>query len=371
MIAEETSRRITSLRFLLAVLVVCIHNNFTAELIDRNVQDGAARIVFAQNGFSLWTQRLLSGGIALCAVPLFFLFAAYLSAKKNDTFSAMLAKKSRSLLLPYIAWFAVYALFYGPVKMLASRFLPSVFAHPKRTIFTQTAREWLEFAVGFFTGDGEGNPKFAGQFWFVRDLMILTLFSPLLIRAVKRFPAAVISLTAVFYVCGFVPVDSHAPCALFFFTAGIFWAEYDIDLFTLTDKIKWSEAALVFVLTFIFNYLDPFSTRCAAFFSACLTVASCVLVLKCSKTIESNSKAFELASRLSKYSFFLFAVHMPVLLFAVQKIWLCLFPMKNTFFCLAEYFCVSALIVLIGTASGLMLRKICPPLFSVFNGGRG
>lgn len=44
--------------------------------------------------------------------------------------------------------------------------------------------------------------------------------------------------------------------------------------------------------------------------------------------------------------------------------------MKNGFFCLAEYFCVNILVILTGTLAGIILKKICPPLFKILNGGR-
>jgi hypothetical protein len=61
---------------------------------------------------------------------------------------------------------------------------------------------------------------------------------------------------------------------------------------------------------------------------------------------------------------------MPVLLQTIQNIWLKIFPMKNTFFCLFEYFGVTIIIVLIGTGLGILLKKICSPVFSLLNGGR-
>lgn len=66
-IPNEVSRRITSLRFLLAVLVVFMHSNATEQLAT-SASLGSAGIFF--------TKLLI--GISWCAVPLFFLFAAYL-----------------------------------------------------------------------------------------------------------------------------------------------------------------------------------------------------------------------------------------------------------------------------------------------------
>ncbi|MGN0728033.1 hypothetical protein [Treponema sp.] len=62
---------------------------------------------------------------------------------------------------------------------------------------------------------------------------------------------------------------------------------------------------------------------------------------------------------------------MPVLNKILRKIWLKFLPMKNPFFCLAEYFGVTVLTVAIGTALGILLKKICPKFFALLTGGRG
>ncbi|MDE6068178.1 MAG: acyltransferase family protein, partial [Treponemataceae bacterium] len=102
LIGRETSRRITSLRFLLAVFVVFIHNNFTAKSVAEAFQETGVQTAFCQNAFGKWTQLFISDGIARCAVPLFFLFAAYLAARKDDSYPVMLRKKAKSLALPFV-----------------------------------------------------------------------------------------------------------------------------------------------------------------------------------------------------------------------------------------------------------------------------
>lgn len=52
MISEETSKRITSLRFLLAILVVFIHNNFTPEKILESASVSGAATLFCPNSFT-------------------------------------------------------------------------------------------------------------------------------------------------------------------------------------------------------------------------------------------------------------------------------------------------------------------------------
>ena len=61
---------------------------------------------------------------------------------------------------------------------------------------------------------------------------------------------------------------------------------------------------------------------------------------------------------------------MPIMLSLFQSLWIHIFPMKNTFFCLFEYFGVSFLIVFVGTLAGIVLKKFCRPIFNILNGGR-
>ena len=57
LIDGETSRRITSLRYILSVLVVFIHNNFTAEKLADSLAEGNRIPILnkthSENGFSL------------------------------------------------------------------------------------------------------------------------------------------------------------------------------------------------------------------------------------------------------------------------------------------------------------------------------
>lgn len=79
MISEETSKRITSLRFLLAILVVFIHNNFTPEKILESASVSGAATLFCPNSFTEWIQYFISYGLGSCTFPLFF-FVCSISA---------------------------------------------------------------------------------------------------------------------------------------------------------------------------------------------------------------------------------------------------------------------------------------------------
>lgn len=369
LISEETSKRITSLRFLLAVLVVFIHNNYTAEDIAEAVALGGAEVLFNQNAFGRWVQLFISGGIARCVLPLFFLFAAYLQARKNDSYGVLIKKKSKSLVVPYFLWMLIYGFYFVGVKLIVVKIAPQFLQNPDSTALSWSFLDWVHKVFGYRTpvglvGDG---PEFAGQFWFVRDLIIFTVLSPILINLIKRFPVALLALFWIFASCS---VNAYLPYVLFYYILGLYLGFYDINFFEKVDKIKWIESIFLFVLLFIVcNFIEI--TFLLTFLSSCLTFVTCVLILKFSLVIVRSEKLFNAAKYLSVFSFWLYAIHMPVLKDLLTRVWLKFLPMKNPFFCLAEYFGVTVLIIATGLALGIALKKIFPKVFSLLTGGRG
>lgn len=358
---------------MLAVLVVFIHNNYTDESVAKTFAETGTRIVFQQNAFGAWIQQLISNGIARCAVPLFFLFAAFLQAKKADPYPTLLKKKAKSLLLPYAVWLVVYFLYFGVLKLMLTKIAPQILGNPGETFLSWSASDWLYKFLGYnpeyeglaFAG-ARGLPELAIQFWFVRDLLILTVLSPILIALVKKAPAAFFALSSAVFLLG-VPVYFVQTQALFFYAAGLYWGVYEDSLLQKIDRIKWSEAVVLFFAAFVCLNVF-FEGRGTCYWL--MVLAACVLLLKSGKVIAQNESVFKIARALSRYSFFIFAIHM-LLLGLVQRFWLALFPMKNTFFCLFEYFGVSFITILLSIGIGALLRKLCPPLFVLLNGGRG
>lgn len=313
-------------------------------------------------------QLFISGGITRCAVPLFFLFAAYLQFMKGDSYGTLLRKKARSLALPFFLWPVLNIVLFVGMKLAVAHLVPGLLARPDVIPqFTWTAADWLHAFFGY--GDMEIGRTFGGylgQMWFVRDLFILIALSPLLKYAVRAFPVCTLVAVSFFYFCDVRPAVV-AEQALFYYMLGFFWAEYDVPLFEVADRLRWKALlplyfALWLATWLVFGEYSP----CYWF----MVLAACLVMLKCSVLVERNEKAFAAASFLAPVSFWLFAVHEPFLLGGVQAVWLKLLPMTTPAWCVAEYFGVTVIVISLGTASGLLLRKVCPPLFSVLNGGR-
>lgn len=368
-ISEETSKRITSLRFILIVLVVFIHNCYTTESIQKIISSGEIPPIFVENAFGRWIKFFITYGIARGAVPLFFMFSAYLQVKKNDSYTVLLKKRAKTLLVPFILWNAIYVFYFGALKLLIAKISPQLIGHPENNMFTWTVLEWVHKILGY-KPDGNGGlelPSLAIQFWFIRDLMILVLISPLLKFLMKKYPLALLFFVTAVYL---IPIQIYFVVnqALFFYVLGLYWGYYNIQLFETIDKITWKVIFLLYLLFFFYTYTIGHGDLSTEHYF--MVICSCVILLKFSAWLIQKEKLYFICSYLSGFSFFLFAIHCPVLNSNITKLWIHFFPMKNTFLSLLQYFIPTILVIVISTGVGFILKKIFPFLFRLLNGGR-
>lgn len=227
-------------------------------------------------------------------------------------------------------------------------------------------------ASEFFTGlnsflDFQKPPYYTNlyviQFWFLENLIILILISPILKLVIDRFPFCFFILISLFSFI-FPKISFFNVASLFYYSIGIYWVKYNFDLFGFISKIKWKALIPVFLFIF-FLCIEKKNYHILPF----LVLMDIVLLLKLSIYITKNEKLFSAAKYLSGFSFWLFAIHMPLLIRTIQKIF-SFGGNSNSILCLAEYFLTAFLTIAIGTSIGIFLRKFFPRLFSIFNGER-
>lgn len=184
-ISKEFSDYIGCSRIILCILVVYIHARMLSDL-PADVHIGVIYYI-----------KAISLGVASTAVPIFMLFSGYLLGfkyrKEGCTFSSyktILKKKARSLLIPYMIW---NLLCLGII--LVKHYFNSTTAVPTL---------W-----GTFYGFSENNDSFLtpadGPLWFVRNLMIFNIFSPIfyfVISSLKEKGTFVISVVYILYPLG-------------------------------------------------------------------------------------------------------------------------------------------------------------------------
>ena len=139
--------------------------------------------------------------IASAAVPLFFAISGYMffwgiNSFNKDTYIKKLKKRIQSLLVPYLFWnFAVIVLFF-----LAQTFLPGMMSGANKMIVEY---DWCDYICAFWADPRTGDP-ICYQLWFLRDLMVTVLLTPLIYIALKKLGILAI---AAFFILWLSSVD--------------------------------------------------------------------------------------------------------------------------------------------------------------------
>lgn len=144
---------------------------------------------FNQGSIVFWIQELISDGIARCAVPLFMLFSSYLLFFKQISFKQTLIKQTKTLLIPYFLWCLINFLLIVFFRV----FIQKQDFH-SLVMYTWDIRDWICAFLGYsrrtkinlFSNYSVYAGEFASQLWFIRDLFILILFSPLKKKCMKN-----------------------------------------------------------------------------------------------------------------------------------------------------------------------------------------
>ncbi len=364
-INDNISKRITSLRFILIILVVFIHNHFTNDNITTFNLAANTNHILVENNFVYWFKLFISEGLGRGSVPLFFVFAAFLQFSKEYRYLDLLRKKVKTILIPFFLWSLATLIFYTIFSLLFKNFISNAYnSKDVLQLNLWTIKDWFHFFIGY-KASGNNYP-FVTQLWFVRDLFLLICLSPILSYLMKKIEKGLFILISIWFICGFRSIIISNQ-ALFFYILGMYWAKEKIHCIEIVDSIKWYEIIPIFLLLFVYTYTGNTSYVVT---KNLIRITSAIILLKFSNIIIHNNKIFRIQEFLSRYSFFVYAIHQPLFLLIFRKLWLRILPMTNSFLSLLEYFCVSIVLIIISLLIGIFLDKFCKPFFRLLNGGR-
>lgn len=175
------------------------------------------------------------------------MFASYLQFMKGDSYGVLLKKKAKSLLVPYFLWPLLNIGIYVGFKLLVQAVFPAMIERKNWFPMSEWGvKGWLHAFFGY-ENMAEGNTfgGYVGQLWFVRDLFILILISPVLRLAVRKFPVCALVAVSFFYFSDTRPFIVAAQ-ALFFYYNGTLLGGIRIRPFCLCgqNKMEGSGSAL-------------------------------------------------------------------------------------------------------------------------------
>ena len=218
------SRTVDWLRYPLMLLIVVLHTD--SPLLYELSQAGASAICF-----------YIVRTVAKLAVPMFFIISGYYFFRKPDIFdreayTSKIRKRALTLLVPYLFWNYFVWGFQMLVVALQGHadWIPSDAFMPTKI---------LDVVIGW--GEGyDGMPK-AFQLWFLRDLMIVCLISPLLHLLLKGKRPYILLLFVAFYLMpwpgGWPPFFKRFPSALLFFSVGAYMGIHKQNMVAMARRV--------------------------------------------------------------------------------------------------------------------------------------
>lgn len=210
------SEVIKILRFPLIFVIILFHARYQS-------------VNFSDAGISLKDVQLFDNvtfffeSIGHVGVPLFFFISGYLFFYKIDKFGwnvykNKIIKRLKTLCIPYFIWNT-----YSLLLLLFSTIIFPHYLSGRHDLFVHfNVPELCRYYYAI-----DGNNPINGPLWFIRDLMVVCLLSPMIYFCIKRFSFLYLSALGFLWlfkiwnlsICG---VYGFSSCSFLFFSLGAF-----------------------------------------------------------------------------------------------------------------------------------------------------
>ena len=357
------SETINVLRFPLAVGIVFIHN----QMDSIQIQGGGYN--YSLIPAVQWSVNLFSQVLPRIGVPLFFLFSGYLFFRSGifskDVYKEKLQRRSRSLLVPYLFWnFVGFLILLTQLHPLFIRFFP-LYENAHIDISTFLSCFW-----GFSLIDASGaDSPIDGPLWYVRDLMILCLTTPIIHWCIKKmkWPFIVVLGAIWFFTLGsYIGLPHMCHQGVFFFPLGAYFAinKKNFVEWVRTNKITKCLAYIAPVLLIADLIVYPKFT----WLHQCWILTGMVCALYFVSLLTEKGKLKE-NKFLTDANFFVFCLHY-LLINKFMKMCVMFLHPTSSVSILVLYFGIPVVIIFFCLGIFKLLNKYTPSFLKVINGGR-
>ena len=352
--SEYLGRKVKAISFFAIILVVFVHSyNAKIKFASGELGDGTSSAV-------LFTEHFISKGICRIVVPLFFLISGFLFYQTFDLSMEGVIdkykKRIKSLVIPYLFWSVSGVLLFVFLQALPfSNFF-----------FTRGLIMDYPFSKLMLTVFIDPIPY---QLWFIRDLVILVLFSPLIAYLTKSTRGLwILALVALWYLTpnSFGGFNNES---LLFFAAGCYLALNKQEQLLSPSRSNRFLPYLVVTWLLIVSYTSYYLTFDSSktlfhlldYTGVLLGILSVWFLYDYLFHLERDFALF-------KYTFIIFALHEPLLTVIVKG----LFYLwgKTNLSTLSIYLLAPLLTILICLFCAKVWKRIAPGFYNFATGGR-
>lgn len=373
------SESINMLRFYLALLVVFVHG-FGAEI------DITELHASGLTGMAIYdyVRIFFSVVIARSAVPIFFLISGYLLFLKVEDYSltvyvAKLRKRWHSLVVPYFSWIVLFILWtlmfmVGGILLHGRPWVGIIdyFQENGCLHMLWDSSVWGKRLTWLGIETHNSGPILL-PFWYMRDLIIMVVLSPVIYWLIKKIKITFIVLLLVVYAFDFRVswMSGTFSGASLFFSLGAYFA---IKKQNFTDVLwKWKNVIcpVAVILMVCQTYTgSAMGDEISRMIHPWLVIFQSSALIILASALCQNQKLYDINKKLARTSFFIYALHPFILgyiIVAVNKI----MPMGNTWYVMTFSYLLAPLLC-VGICIGIywMLKKLMPGVLRVIVGER-
>ena len=348
---KQESSALNIVRFVMSIGIVFLHSYTTVQMYpflqEMPVYQGVSRVFSMQFGEM--------------GVPSFFLISGFLFfcgyQQTVDCYRYKMRKRFFSLLIPYLFWNAFIILLFYVAECVPG--IRNLFNDGHELVHDFSLKDYFS---AFWAMDN-GYPMLS-QLWFVRNLILLALGTPIVYLYVRYTKLFGVILFGIVWIL--TPGQAYSYSSLFYYCLG---AWFSINGLSLIDSVS-KFAKPLFIGFPIILILDPFldGTPLGFYFHRTQTLTGVFFVLALTAWLLKKGKIRDIAF-LSGSSFFLYVAHDPMLRF-IRKFSLKFVNHSSEWQNIAAYFGAIVVDIAIVYAVYWILMKYWPG-FLKWTTGRG
>lgn len=335
----------------------------------------------ASSGFAYMLRILLSEGICRIAVPSFFLISGYLFFKGIEQWDTKrwankMKRRLRTLLVPYVLWnlLGVAYLCITPyvgaetenggtlIQFFQERGWLRLFWDSKRIM-----EQWSPPGINFLGITMHNGMPANTPLWFIRDLIVINIFSPLVFVWVKHAREYGLCLLCILFVLNiWIPYEGFSVIGVLFYSFGAYLSIFSKSLVLTLKKVRTASyfGATLFLILLIISFGHHWA---APYVQRLFQIAGVVAGFNLAASLIRNENSHLI--RLADSSFFVYASHF-IIISAVTFLMVKVFPAASQTFLAVKYLLSAAITVLLCEGFFQLMNKVCPRLLSFLCGNR-
>lgn len=306
------------LRFPLAILVVFVHS-FGADI------DITELHTIGLTGLAVYNyiRLFFSVVIARSAVPIFFIISGYLLfLKVNDypkqVYIAKLRTRWHSLVIPYLSWIVMFILWslmfiVGGILLHGKPWIVLLDYFQERGCLHMlwNSSVW-EGRITWLGVETHNSGPVLLPFWYMRDLIVMVILSPVIYWLVKKIKVIFIILLFVIYALDIKVswMSGTFTMSCFFFSLGAYFAIKKQNF----TSVLWRYRYLIIPITVFLMIYQTYSgsamgdTTSMMIHPWLVTIQSFAIIIVASVSCRYQ-KLYEMNKKLARTSFFIYALH--------------------------------------------------------------